>query len=227
MKKIAILVLASMFLATSTFAGGMTVGVSGGLIQVSADGKETTTAGSIAGGGANTNTASADNHGMIPSVFAEYNSDYMGLTLGFELIPGSADVSEQAKTRSESAQGVSGTDSTGTVTRKAQAEIENVRTIYVEMPIGSEGLFVKAGWTMFDLNTLETSPTSGGTYGNSTDVDGYVVGAGIKKDYSPYIVKFGVEIADYEEINLTSTTSNKITADLDTVQAKLSVGYSF
>ena len=44
MKKLAISILASMFLATSTFAGGMTVGVSGGLIQVNADGTETTTA---------------------------------------------------------------------------------------------------------------------------------------------------------------------------------------
>ena len=146
MKKLAISILASMFLATSTFAGGMTVGVSGGLIQVNADGTETTTAGDIAGGTANTNTASADNVVVIPSVFAEYNSDFMGLTLGLEFIPGSADVSEQAKTRSESAQGVSGTDSTGTVTRKAQAEIENVRTIYAEMPIGSDGFFLKAGY---------------------------------------------------------------------------------
>jgi hypothetical protein len=218
MKKLAISILASMFLATSTFAGGMTVGVSGGLIQVNADGTETTTAGDI---------ASADNVVVIPSVFAEYNSDFMGLTLGLEFIPGSADVSEQAKTRSESAQGVSGTDSTGTVTRKAQAEIENVRTIYAEMPIGSDGFFLKAGYTMFDLNTLETAPTSGGTYGNTTDVDGYVIGAGVKLDMSPYVVKFGVEMADYEEISLTSTTSNKIEADLDTVQAKLSLGYSF
>ena len=227
MKKLAISILASMFLATSTFAGGMTVGVSGGLVQVNADGTETTTAGDIAGGAANTNTASADNVVMIPSVFAEYNSDFMGLTIGLELIPGSADVSEQAKTRSESAQGVSGTDATGTVTRKAQAEIENVRTIYAEMPIGSDGFFVKAGYTMFDLNTLETVPTSSGTYGNTTDVDGYVVGAGVKVDMSPYIIKFGVEMADYDEISLTSTTSNKIKADLDTVQAKLSLGYSF
>ena len=185
------------------------------------------TAGAIAGGTANTNTASADNVVVIPSVFAEYNSDFMGLTLGLEVIPGSADVNNGVKSRTENAQGVSGTDSTGTVTRKAQAEIENVRTIYAEMPIGSEGFFVKAGYTMFDLNTLETSPTSGGTYGNTTDVDGYVLGAGVKMDMSPYVIKFGVEMADYEEISLTSTTSNKIKADLDTVQAKLSLGYSF
>ena len=70
------------------------------------------------------------------------------------------------------------------VTRKAQAEIENVRTIYAELPVGGDGLFRKAGYTMFDLNTLENAITSSGTYGNTTDVDGYVVGVGIKKDYA-------------------------------------------
>ncbi len=227
MNKIAISIIASMFLATSTFAAGVTVGVSGGIVHVDAGGSETTTAGSIAGGAANTTNGDAENTVVIPSLFAEYNSDIMGITLGLEVIPGTADVNNGVKSRTENAQGVSGTDATGSVTRKAQAEIENVRTIYAEFPVGGEGMFLKAGYTMFDLNTLENAITSSGTYGNTTDVDGYVVGVGIKKDFAPYVVKFAFEMADYEEISLTSTTSNKITADLDTVSAKLSLGYSF
>ena len=223
MKKLYITILATLFMSAYAYAGSYNLGVSGSLIDVNADGTETTTAGDVGGGAANTNSTSVDNQAIIASIFAEYEMDD-GIVFGFEHVPGSADVSKNVRSRTETAQGVSGTDADGVVTRKAQAEVENLNTLYVEYPIG--GYYVRAGFTQVDVNTTETVPTSSGTYGNTT-LDGLNLGVGFKGSLGDYFTKLSVEYTDFEDLSLTSTTSNKISADLDTTQLKFAIGKAF
>ena len=96
MKKILITILATFALAGVSHAGSFGVGVSGGIIQVEGSGTETTTAGTVAGGAKNTNSKDVDAASIIGSVFAEYEFDN-GWALGYEHVPGSADVSDQHK----------------------------------------------------------------------------------------------------------------------------------
>ncbi len=230
MKKIIITAIASMLISSAAYAGSFGVGVTGALVEISGSGTETTTAGSITGGAANTNTKSVDNEVGIPSAYLEYSLDPVayagtGITFGVKLTPGSADVSDKVQSRTETAQGVSGTDASGSVTRKAQAEVENLMNFYVDIPL-YQMMYVKLGFTTVDLNTLENAITDSGTYGN-TNVDGMNYGVGVKGESGNMIWKIAYEETDFDTINLTSTTSNKISADLDTQELNFSVGYKF
>ena len=175
MKKIILSLTAVMLLTGSAYAGSIGVGVSGSLAQIEAAGTETTGAGTVSGGAANTNSKDVNEIAIIGSIFLDYEFDN-GIVLGLSHVPGSADVSDKTHSRTETAQGVSGTDASGSVTRTAAAEIENFNTIYVEYPMGN--VYAKLGWSQLDVNTLETAITDSGTYGNAT-LDGYTVGLGI------------------------------------------------
>ena len=73
----------------------------------------------------------------------------------------------------------------------------------------------------------ESGATTSGTYGNKT-LDGTNLGIGLKGVTSSNIVwKLAYEETDFDTLNLTSTTSNKIKADLDTEAVSLSIGYRF
>ena len=99
MKKILITILATFALAGVSHAGSFGVGVSGGIIQVDGSGTETTTAGTVSGGAANTNSKDVDAASLIGSVFAEFEFDN-GWALGYEHVPGSAEVSDKHTRRS-------------------------------------------------------------------------------------------------------------------------------
>ena len=223
MKKLILTIVASLALTGASYAGGFGVGVAGSLAQVEASGSETTTAGDIAGGAANTNSSSVDSLAGIASIFLDYEFD-SGLVVGLSHVPGTADVSDSTHSRTETAQGVSGTDASGSVTRTADAEIENFNTLYIEYPINN--MFVKLGYAQLDVNTKENAITSSGTYGNAT-LDGYSLGAGVNGSIGDYFTKTSVEYTDFEDLKLTSTTSNTIKADLDVLEFKFAVGKRF
>ena len=94
--------------------------------------------------------------------------------------------------------------------------------MYVEY--GSVG-YVRVGFAQLDVNTTETAQTDGGTYGNAT-LDGYSIGFGFKHDASDYYVKSSIEYRLWT-LSLTSTSSNKLTADLDVTEFKIAVGKAF
>ncbi len=223
MKKLFITILATLTLSSFAYAGSVNVGLSGSIIDVSASGTETTTAGDVGGGAANTNSKSVDAISGIASIFAEFETDG-GIVIGLEHVPGTADVSGKTHNRNEAAQGVSGTDASGQVNRQADAEVENFNTLYVEYPFGS--YYVRVGASQLDVITKENAITGSGTYGNAT-LDGLNVGVGYKGAMGDYFTKLSLEYTDFESLSLTSTTSNKITADLDTTQLKFAIGKSF
>ena len=224
MKKIIIIAFTALALSTSAYAGQVGMGVSGSLAYVTADGTEKTDKGTIAGGAVNTNTKSVDALSGVGSVFVEFIGDG-GWALGVDYVPMSADVSSQVHERTETAQGASGVDADGQITRKADAEVEDFTTIYVDYPLGN--YFVKLGYSQIDVITKENAITNSGTYGNKT-LDGYTLGAGFKHSTGTIYYKTSIEYTDFEELALTSSNSkNKITADMDVTQFKFAIGAAF
>ena len=168
MKKI-ITAVAFIFLLgnTSAFAGGIGVGFTAQYLNIEADGKEV---GSVTGSetDSSTNTASVDNSAGIGSFYVEYALDN-NFTLGYESVPGAADVSGKTHIRVDTETSVSGTAAETSNSRqfKAGAEGENYSVIYAEVPL-FRGMYARVGYNEIDVNTLEVKSSNGGNYGNTT-----------------------------------------------------------
>ena len=221
MKKQILTIFASLLLFTSANAIEFGIGVSGSLATVKASGSESETTNT--GAEASVRDASVDNMTGIGSIFAEVILDN-GIVFGAEIVPMSADVSDAKHERSEASIAASGEGVTGTNTRKASAEVENFTTIYTEVPVG--GMFIKAGFSQIDINTLENKLTDGGSYKNDT-VDGYTIGLGVKGEWMGFYTKLSGERTDFDEYVGSSGTTNTIKADLDVNQLKFSIGKAF
>ena len=94
------------------------------------------------------------------------------------------------------------------------------------MPVGTSPLFVKAGVISMDIITNEVLAT-GSTYGNAT-VNGVTLGVGahLERDNGLFL-RAELNMSEYENISITSSGSNIVSADLDTTQTKLSIGKTF
>jgi len=229
MKKI-VTILATLMLTTMSInfakAEGFAIGVIGAAAKV--EGQGTETEGTAAD--TSTRTKSVSNDVFTGSVFGEYslaNVSYAdsGFTFGVRYTPGTADVSDKTFSRTDVT-----ADANETVqddgTRNAQAEVENYINYYIDIPL-YKSVYVKAGWSQMDVNTKESSDiTTTGSYGNAT-IEGINYGIGIKGESGNVIWKLAYEATNFEDLNLTSTTSNKINADLDISEVNLSVGYKF
>lgn len=218
MKKYIYIILFSFGVVTGLKAD-FSMGVSGSLALIDASGTETE------GTAADTSdrSKSVDNMAGIAAIFAEKTLDN-GATIGFEIVPFSADVSDKTHERTESSVAGSGEGVSGSNTRKADAEVEFFRTAYLEFPV-KEALF-KVGFSQIDVNTKENKLTNGGTYGDAT-LDGFTVGLGFKRDAGDVFYKGMLEYTDFETLKLSSSTNNKIEADLDVTQLKVYVGKAF
>jgi hypothetical protein len=226
MKKILITILATLFLTSSVYAGALSVGVSGSLASITAEGKDADKNGATDTSG---RTATAGNNAFIGSLFTEYTMDN-GFTLGFDYIPGSADVSSSKLSRLDATP-----DAKEAVqddgTRTAQAEIENHYTIYAELPVHN-GVYLKGGYVEMDVNTIDTTTiATGGSYGNTT-VDGLMYGLGYKTGYGAGNAFYKIEgtHTEFDTLSLNSSTTDKgdkITADLDVTKVTFALGFSF
>ena len=214
MKKLFLVLTLAMFTFVGKAYAEMSYGISGALTQIDASGSETE--------GGETNSGSADNVVLIPSVFVEYAiSD--NISIGLDYIPMTADVSNKTKSRSDVETSVTGTVTTTATSRtqKAQAELENHLTLYANYDLG--GYYAKVGVAQVTLNTLDSLGT-GSKYGNE-DIYGGVFGIGRQEGNS----RLELVYTDYEDISISSsvartgvTTNNKIDADLDTLAFKYS-----
>jgi len=245
MRKITLTILASIFLVASTvtasYAGSFGIGIQGALTGIKASGSETS---SVNGSELeSTRSANVSNDVVIPGFYAEYTADldYVGsLTLGFEMVPGQADVSNSVLTRTDTETSVSGTAAATSNQRefKGQAEVENYNTIYAEVPfplfnLTDNGAYLRLGFSQIDLNTTEKASGNGGSYGN-TSIDGINYGFGFKNNMTDnFVMKVSYEATDFDSINLTSTGNsadsgtNTISANIDTWAIKLAMGYEF
>ena len=230
LKNILIGLVATISLTSVAYAGSFGLGVTGSYTKIDASGSETSKA---AGTETESNQSiSVDNDAFIGKLYVEYSFDDAswgsvgnGITFGASYTPGTADVSDKVKTRTDFADASAGTADNRTST--AQAEIENYMNYYIELPL-YKSIYVKAGMAQVDVNTLETSTlAAAGKYGNKT-LDGTNLGIGFKGVTGSNIVwKLAYEETNFDTLNLTSTTGDKIKADLDTSEVNLSIGYRF
>ena len=213
-------ILASLLLTVSSFAE-IRVGVSAGFNMIEAAGTETLKDSSQAT--AHTEQANA----VVPSIFLEL-ATANGLGVGIDMITGTADLAGSGRTKNNPADAA--TNDTGT--NNANAEVDGVTTGYIIKTFES-GFLVKLGISQADVNTKETL-NSGTSYGN-TSVDGmhYGIGYELKRD-SGLFFRTTAEITDFDTINLTgsevggtASSFNKISADVDILAAKLSIGKAF
>ena len=229
MKKLNILLsaLLSVFLFTSVQAGSFGLGVSGNVASVSADGSETLS---------NTNTgtensvqsATAGNSFMFGSVYAEYAfGDSENVVFGIEHIPFSADINSKTLSRTDASDAVMNYVAVQGGTMKANAAIDNHTTYYVEVGAGGTGLYGKLGFAQVDIDVTQSVSTNAGTYPDTT-LDAWTYALGYKTGFGDNgVVKVEGYITDYDTFKATSTSSNTVSANLDLVGAKLSLGFKF
>ena len=213
MKKIITIAFAIFFSFSNLAFAEMRYGISGALTFIDATGTETE--------GGETNSGSADNLTIIPSIFLEFDAG--NYSVGLDYIPLDADVSSKTKIRSDTETSVSGTANETTTNRsqEAQAELSDHITLYANYNLG--GYYIKGGIAQVTINATESLAT-GSKYG-SVDVNGYLIGLGTGEGNH----RFELVYTDYEDISLTSSvtrtdvsTANKIDADLDTLALKYS-----
>tara|TARA_S200000501_G_scaffold328191_1_gene327941 strand:+ start:409 stop:1089 length:681 start_codon:yes stop_codon:yes gene_type:complete len=223
MKKIAINFLAVLFISalsfTKAFAVDYTLGVSGAIVNLSAEGSETET-GAVS---AETHPASVSNTFATGSIFAE--AQFGKLAFGVDYIPMDADVSDATHTRTDTETSTTGEDAEVTTarTQTAAAEVSDHITLYANYYF-NDSIYLHLGYASVDVSTNESLDT-GSKYGN-VNIDGIQYGLGIQMTDN---FRLEASYTDYDDVSITSsvartgvTTNNKISADLDTTQVKLS-----
>ena len=238
LKNLLIVAIAIASYSTVSFAGSFGIGATFSQSEISASGTE-----NRENLGTDLNTSSVSNDVLIGSIYAEYSTDSFsftsegnGLVLGFEMTPGSADVSDKLKTRTDTSTaaakaGTTALDLGGTYS--ANAAVDGFVNTYVEIPVYGM-LYVKAGLSSLDVTTNETTANST-SYGN-TSLDGDNYGVGLKGKFGGNLIwKAFYEETDFDQLKLTSTgnsttgisAANVVTADLDIKEYGLSIGYQF
>jgi len=165
------------------------------------------------------------------SVFAEVSSDeMMGLGLGVSYAPEVADLSKETRVIQD-ATGDSGND-TGTQT--VDAKINDLLSVYITLPVGGNGAYVKAGYIQATMVTEESLAT--GSKYEDIDMTGTQVGAGYEGslgDMAFWRAEGSYQMwedlrADGSEANATGdSTKNKIEAEVGSVTGSLSIGMKF
>ena len=223
MKKIAINFLAVLFISalsfTKAFAVDLTFGVSGAIVDLQAEGSETET-GAVS---AETTTESVSNLFATGSVFAE--AKFSKLAFGIDYIPMDADVSDATHTRTDTETSVTGDqdETTTSRTQTAAAEVSDHVTIYANYYV-SDAFYLHLGYASVDVITNESLDT-GSKYGNAS-INGIQYGLGFQMTDN---LRLEAAYTDYDTVSITSseartgvTVNNKVSADLDTTQLKLS-----
>ena len=227
MKKISISIFSILFAlvltSTKLSAGSIGLGVSGSYMSIEADGKETSdTTGSETD--TSTNTKAVDNNVIIAGIYAEYVLDN-GFAIGIESVPGSADVNSSTLSRTD-ATSDSNESNQQDGTYKANAEIENHYTYYVELH-SEMGLYGKLGMAKVDIKTNDEDAGTASTYPD-VELDATTYGIGYKGSFGDNgYFKIEGSITDYDSFSVTSGSTNTVKGDLDTTQAKFAIGYNF
>ncbi len=223
MKKL-VSIISSLILFTIVSANAeMGIGLSGAAHLIEGSGTETTRDSS------EKNNGSHDEQTIVPELFIEAIDDSNGLTVGISYIP-VRDVGSKSRTDTAVAAAAGGAENdTGTYT--AKAELENVIKLYTDIPTGSQVLgadtYVHLGVQHVTVTTLE-SLNSGSTYPDR-DLLGATIGFGAKGDLpfgNNLYYKSELTYTNFETYEATSN-GNKVTADLEDIAARLSIGYKF
>ena len=168
------------------------------------------------------------------SIFAEFSSDeVMGLGIGVSYAPDVVDLAKETRHVADSSGGAdSGNDANGGV-QIVDAKINDLFSVYLTLPVGDTGAYVKAGYIQAQLITEENLAT--GSKYEDVDMTGTQIGAGYEGslgDMAFWRAEGSVQMwedirADGSESDGDDTTKNKIEAELGSVMGSLSVGMKF
>ena len=225
MKKIIAIVLAvsSLFFLTATKTlADWSAGVS-----VSVGGYEATGSENEDGEINNTvSTNSMEGKFSYPSLFVEYNTGMVSIC--FDVIPGSVETTEQARTDYNGNGPVVSTGNdggTGSVTNKAKVEISKHISLYALVPIMDTGAFIRAAIIRADVATKESLDT-GSSYPD-TDMKGASLSVGYQYNTGGGFVRAEAGITEYDTVTATSNNGHKVSADVDGEWARISIGKTF
>ena len=165
------------------------------------------------------------------SVFAEISSDEMlGLGIGISYAPDVVELDKETR-HVDPVNSDAGNDAAGA--QQVGGEVKDLLSIYLTLPVGDTGAYVKAGYNQAVLNTLETLST-GSKYEN-VDLYGYTVGGGYEGTLSDMVFwraegtyqAWDDIAANGSQSDGDDSTTNRITAELGSVTGTLSVGMKF
>ena len=228
-KKLSVLLTALMVsFSTSVYSfEGFSVGAIFSSMDFSTAGQETTD-GPITDGvlevTKTTKTGSADKFAF----FGEYTFA-QGTSIGVEMIEGTATLGTGTRTAAST---VANAGTAGDVS--AKASISDPITFYVEPTLMINdvfGVYLKGGATQVSVEPKETqdAPSATASTYTSKDVVGLMTGVGAKYYMGNFFAKLEYVETDFETYTHTSTTGNKntITADVDTEETRVGIGYNF
>jgi len=171
------------------------------------------------------------------SVFAEISSDAaMGLGIGISYAPEVVDLEKETRAIQRCADHIS-TACTSYATGDSgnqiiDGKVEDLVSIYLTLPVGDTGAYVKAGYMQATLNTTENLAT-GSKYAN-VDLTGTQVGGGYEGELGDMAFwRAEGTMQMWEDVRADGSEAggsgdkNSITAELGSVTGTLSVGMKF
>jgi hypothetical protein len=178
------------------------------------------------------------------SIFAEVSSDeLMGLGIGISYAPEVADLNKETRTiqnirdntKSSTSGGTAETVVSGIDTgdQVVDAKINDLVSIYLTLPIGDSGAYVKAGYIQATMITEESLAT--GSKYEDIDMNGTSIGGGYEGslgDMAFWRAEGSYQMwedlrADGSESGGTAGSKNRIDAEIGSVMGSLSVGMKF
>ena len=161
-----------------------------------------------------------------PSLFVEY--DIGMVSIGLDVIPGSVETTEQARTDYNGGDAVVSTGNdggTGSVTNTAKVEISAHVSLYALVSIMDTGAFIRAAVIRADVATKESLET-GSTYPD-TDMKGGSISLGYQYDTGAGFLRAEVGISEYDTFQAISSNGHKVVADLGGEWGRISIGKTF
>ena len=199
-------------------------GVSANGMAAYANAKET-----LKGGGTRTTNEEAVLATSFASIFAEISSeDMMGLGIGISYAPEVVNLEKETRTI-QNTSGDTGNDSGDQI---IDGKIKDLASIYLTIPVGDSGGYVKAGYQQATLVTEENLATLS-KYEN-IDLTGTHVGGGYEADLGDMAFwRAEGKFSMWEDISTGGSeaggdgSKNNISAEIGSVSGSLSIGMKF
>ena len=217
-------ILIALFLGclTSLASAGMKAGVTVSGHQLDASGKEDKSG----------QSRGEDIAGLTGSIFAEYSIDALnGVAIGLDIVPYDVDMGSGSNVRNGA---TDGNQDNQTGTNSASVDMEYPITAYFLVP-SEQGLYLKAGVSYANLNITE-SLTTNSTYpdqelfGGHINI-GYEYELGGNYEYGPgegAFIRIEAGFSNWATVKAKSSSGrNTVTADLDGMSARISIGKAF
>jgi len=164
------------------------------------------------------------------SIFAEISSDeMMGLGLGVSYAPEVVDLPKETRL----IQNASGDSNNDAGTQSIDAKINDFVSVYLTLPVGGDGAYVKAGYIQATMITNESLAT--GSKYEDVDLTGTQIGGGYEGSLGD--TAFWRAEGTYQmwedisaggsEVGSDGSSKNNISAEIGSVTGSLSIGMKF